>query len=235
MDLLSELIQNVRDDKTIGSDSTLYPEPLIKRYINRAYRGKVAAAFRWPELEDAKKTSTVASQEYYDYPQAWQPDSIWKLTIEGVEMEEDPLVFKDYLYETENDFPDGKKNIWSNQWRRFFVRIEGVAPTTNGNNNISVWGQKVPDALSGSSDTTIFSYSFLEGNEAIVLETVAMLKNKGEDNGQFLSLEAKGLVVSAWNKIKQNQAKYEKTRPFFDVPDLFSRGNSKSKIGDFDI
>ena len=234
MDLFSDIIQAVQDDLTIDDNSTLYPPALVKRAINRA-KWKAEGLFRWPETEDAKKTSTEANQEYYDYPDRWRPDSIWKIKVDGEDLG-DPLVFKDYLHETENDFPNGEKTIWANQWRRFFIRVDGVAPTTNGNNNICVWGQTALPALSNLNDTTIFSYSLPECNIAIAQEAVAILKTKGEDLKlrDMLSGEAKQLLTIAWGKIRQEQSKHEKTLPFFDVPDLFGRSRVKQNTGNFD-
>jgi len=232
MDLFSELQTTVQSDLSVGSESTLFPLATIKLAINRAYR-KAGGLFRWPELEDAKKTSSVSSQEYYDYPDTWQPDSVWKLVVDDQDYG-DPLVFKDYLYEKENDIPSGADYLWSSQWRRFFIY---PTPTSNGNNNICIWGQKVVTALSADADTTIFSYSLPECNEALVLEATAILRYKGQDEqgGQFRSLQAKEILATAFNKIRQNQAHYEKTQPFFSVPDFFSGKNTTATlIGNFD-
>lgn len=230
MDIFVELQTAVYSDLTATSDSTLFPLATVKLAINRAYR-KAAGLFRWPETEDAQKTSTQIGQEYYDYPQNWRPDSAWKLTVDDEDYF-DPLVFKDYLFEKENDIPSGADYLWSTQWRRFFIY---PTPTTAGTNNISVWGVKVVDALSADSDTTIFSYAMPECNDAIVLEAVAILLNKGEDEkaAQFRSLEGKQILTVAWQKIRQEQMKYEKTQPFFEVPDFFARNGSGS-IGKFD-
>ncbi len=235
MDLFSELQAAVQSDLTIDSGSTLFPLTTIKLALNRAYR-KAGGLFRWPETEDAKKTSTKIDHEYYDYPQNWRPDSVWKLKVDGIDYA-DPLVFKDYLYEKENNIPSGATYLWSSQWRRFFIY---PTPTANGNNNICIWGQKVVDSLSADSDTTIFSYSMTECNDAIVNEAVAILKAKGEDNNtsQFRSIQAKQILSIAWDKVRQDQQKYEKTTPFFNVPDFFIRkggGNTSngSPIGNF--
>ena len=219
MDTFSEMQEAVQSDLTVGSESSLFPIATIKSAINRAYV-KTGGLYRWPETEDAKKTSTFASQEYYDYPDTWRPDSIWKLTVDDVDYG-DPVAFKDYLYEKEEDLPSGKTYMWTSQWRRYFIY---PTPTTNGSNNITVWGQEAVTSLSNDSDVTIFSYSMPECNEAIVLEAVAILKNKGEEqkSGVMLSEEAKQILATAWNKVRQEQAKYTKTQSFFDVPDYFS-------------
>lgn len=230
MDLFSELQTAVQSDLTINNNSTLFPLATVKLALNRAYI-KSGGLFRWAETEDAKKTSTQANIEYYDYPNTWRPDSIWKLTVDDQDYGE-PLSFKDYLYEKENDIPSGRDYVWTSQWRRYFIY---PTPTTAGSYNISVWGQKIVDTLTNDTDITIFSYSQPECNEAIVMEAVAILKGKGEDDkgGQFRSAEAKQILAIAWGKVKQDQAKYLKTQPMFDVPNYFGKQNSGYGIGDF--
>lgn len=241
MDDLADLVQAVQDDLNVGEESTLYSPGVIKRSINRAKR-KVEGLYPWPELQDAKKTSSQTNQEYYDYPQNWRSNSIWKLVSvdsEGNEVRygEDPdgspLSFDDYLVWKE-DNPDSTEKKWANQWRRFFV---WPVPTSAGTNNIHVWGIKVTSDLSADSDETVFSHSTPEANEAIVLETVAILKSKGdqEKSGEFRSTEAKQILSVAWSKIKKEMAKYEKNQPFFEVSDLFGANNSKDLRGRFDI
>lgn len=223
MDLFSELIQAVQDDLTIGDESTLFPLAVVKRAINRSYI-KCGALFRWPETEDAQKTSSRSGWEYYDYPQNWRPDSIWKLTIAGVRYGEDPdggpLAFEDYLVWKE-DNPDATDKKWANHWRRFFV---SPTPTADGDFDMVIWGQRIVDQLEADGDVTIWSYSMPECNDAVVDEAVAILKNKGEEpkNGQFYSAKAQATLVIAWGKVRQENTKYKKIQPFFYVPDMFS-------------
>lgn len=235
MNLFSELIQAVQSDMNVDGNSSQFPLATIKLAINRAYI-KSGALFRWPDLEDAKKTGTEAGQEYYDYPENWRPDSIWKLTVDGVRYGENPdgspLVYDDYLNWRE-DKPDSTDKKWANQWRRYFIH---PTPTTNGDNNIIVWGLRNVDTLVNDADVTIFSYSMPECNEAIILETVAILKTKGEDAkaSQFASAEAKQILVVAWSKIKQEQQKYKQVKPLFYVGDMFAgRSDADIKIGNF--
>src|SRR3990167_7812334 len=235
MDTLAQLRAAIQDDLTIGDESTLYSPNLIDRAINRAYR-KVGGLFPWPELQDALKTSTQINQEYYDYPVTWRSNSVWKLTIDDVRYGEEPdgspLSFDDYLNWKE-DYPDSTDKKWANQWRRFFV---WPVPTAAGTNNIHVWGVKVVETLSDDSDTTVFSYSTPEANEAIELEAVAILKSKGDDDksAQFKSIEAKQILVVSWNKIAKEMAKYEKIAPMLDVPNFFGNSSTKDLRGRFD-
>lgn len=236
MDTLADIRLAVQDDLTVGDESTLYSPTLIDRTINRAYR-KVGGLFPWPELQDAKKTSTQINQEYYDYPQNWRSNSIWKLEVDEERYGEDPdgspLSFDDYL-NWQRDNPDSTDKKWANQWRRYFF---SPVPTAHGDNNIHIWGIKVIAVMSEDADTTVFSYSTPELNESIQLETVAILKSKGDDDksAQFKSIEAKQIAVVSWNKIKAENAKYEKNMPFFEVNDMFGGGNSKDLRGRFDI
>ena len=236
MDLFSDIITGVQDDLTIGDESTLYPLATVKRVINRAYR-KAGGLFPWIELQDAKKTSTQTDQEYYDYPSNWRSLSVWKLEVDGDRYGEDPdgspLSFDDYLNWKE-DYPDSTDKKWANQWRRYFIN---PTPTTNGSNNIVIWGQMVTPTLSADGDTTIFSYSSSEGNEAIVLESVAILKSKGEQEkaGEFRSTEAKQILATLWGKVRQEQAKYEKNMPFFNVRNFYGSGSTEDLRGKFNI
>lgn len=234
MDTLGEIRSTVQSDLTVGNESTLYSIETINLAINRAYT-KAGALFPWPELEDSKKTTTQADIDYYDYPSNWKSDSIWKLRVNYIRYGEDPdgspLSFDDYLNWKE-DYPTSTTKKWANQQRRFFI---SPTPTTAGL-LICIWGQMVTETLVNDSDTTIFSYHARECNEAIALETVAILKNKGEleKAGEFRSMEAKQILASAWARIRQEASKYEKNQPLFDVPDYFG-DNNVSNTGMFNI
>jgi hypothetical protein len=95
----------------------------------------------------------------------------------------------------------------------------------------------VTTKLTLDGSVTIFSYSTPEGNEAVVSEAVAILRNKGSEDktGQFRSLEAKQLLSIAWDKIVKEKAKYEKNQPFFNVPNFFGDTSTKDLRGLFDI
>lgn len=237
MDTFAELVAAVQSDLTIGAETSFITPITVKLAINRAYR-KAGGLVRWPETEDSKTTSTVLSQEYYDYPDNWRPDSMWKLKVDNVRYGEgidgSPLVFSDFLNFKE-DYPDSLEKKWSTQWRRYFI---SPIPSTDGNNNIEIWGQKVVDKLVNDADVTIFTYSLPECNDAIVMEAEAILKRKADqaqEASTFFSPEAKQILLVAWNKIKQENDKNEKNEPMFNVPDMFKHTNASSStdIGDF--
>ncbi len=220
----------------IGDESSLYPLTAVKLAINRAYR-KAGGLFRWPETEDAKKTSTQIN-EYYDYPDNWRPDSVYRLEVDDEQYGEtpdgSPMRFDDYLtWRRDSLNANSTEKKWANQWRRYFIY---PVPAAVGTNNISIWGQKTVDALSGDSDITIFSFAYPECNDAIILEAKKILKARVENQkaSEELGAESKLILSVAWGKIRQEQAKYEKTQPFFDVPDLFGKSaKDKYRVGNF--
>jgi hypothetical protein len=235
MDNLLDIRSAVQDDLTIDDQSTLFSPSLIDRVINRAYI-KCATVYRWPQLEDAKTTSTQAGIETYDYPQGWRPNSLYRLEVDNIQYGEDPdgspLNFSDYLIWRRDDANAvSAERKWANQQTRYFIY---PVPVAVGLNNITIWGSKNVTSLIFDSDLTIFSYNMPECNEAILLETLAILKSKGENDNssQFKSSEAKGILVIAYNKLRQEQSKYERNQPMFDVTDMFSNGRNR-KIGNF--
>jgi len=243
LEFFSDLISAVQNDLSLGSETSLISPDTVKLALNRAYV-KIGAMFKWQETKDALKTSSLANHEYYNYPKNWRPDSIWKLTVDGVDYG-DPLSFGDYQYEKEQNNPSGLTKKWANYGRRYFI---DPTPTTNGDKNILVWGYKFVDLLTLNTDITIFSYSNPEINEAIVLEAEAILKNKGElqqaqrpgivVGANLLSQEARSIVVTTWTKISQEQAKMIRTKPQWIIPDLFPsnqavRRANRSNIGNF--
>ena len=236
MDTLSEMREVVQSDLNVSSTSSLFPSDTIDSALNRAYR-KAGGLFRWPSLEDAKKTSTKEDHEYYDAPETWRPDSIFRLQVDGDQYGEtpdgSPMNYADYLqWRADSDNDNSTEKKWAVQWLRFFIY---PVPDADGDNNICVWGMKNVEILDEDEDTTIFSYNSPECNEAIVLEAVAILKSKGEaeESSQFKSAEAKQILIVAFDKIRKEQSKYEKTQPFFEVGDMFGEGTTKQKIGDF--
>ena len=221
-------------DLNASSNSSLYPSDTVQLALNRAYQ-KAATLFRWPMLSDAKTTSTVANNEYYDEPSTWRPNSTWRLevgtTLYGQGDDGNPMNFSDYLiWKSENaNSTDTKWSVFNG----FFFMYP--IPTTNASSDITIWGQKNVTELANDGDVTIFSYSMPECNDAIVLEAGAILKKKGELEkvGQMYSDEAKQILILAFKKLSSEKAKYEKIQPGWDIQDYFGRSQVKNTIGRF--
>lgn len=240
MDSFSEMQTALKSDLNVSNNSSLFPTATLKLALNRAYI-KAGRLFRWPQLEDALKTTTQANWYYYDAPRNWSPDSMWRVEVNdevyGEEPDHSAMDYHDFLdWRADEDNENSTDLKWATQWLRFFIY---PTPTVAGL-QICVWGQKNVSQLVNDSDTTIFSYNSPEGNEAIVMEAREILKLKGEDdkaknNELMLSPKALGTLTTMYNKIRQETAKVEKTQPFFHVTDMFGRGNSRNLIGRFDI
>lgn len=228
-----DIYEAVQSDMNVLDEAPLFPLATIKDAVNRSYV-KCHSIYKWPGKEWAKKTSTQANIEYYDYPSDFEDDSIWRIEVDDEQYGEDPdgspTRFEDYLiWRRDSANANSTDKKWSTQKRRFFIY---PVPTAVGSYNITVWGRKVPPALSGDSDTTIFSNSMPVGNEAVVMEAEAILRAKGEEekSSLFRSQEAKQILVTAWDKIRKEQDKYEKLEPFFEVTDMFGKQNTKENI-----
>jgi hypothetical protein len=224
MDLFSDMVQGVQDDLTLGAESSFISPEIIKRAINRAKR-KVEGLFRWPETEDAKTLTLTGDADYLDFPQLWRPDSAWKLKVNDQDYGK-PLTFKSFQSEQDNDWPSGREVAWTKQWKRYFAY-----PAFLTGDVVTLWGLTNLEDLVEDEDTTIFSYSMPEVNEAIVLEAAKILKSKEEEqnSGEMLSAEAKGIVVVAWSRIKQDSTTEEELAPMLDVPDFFAPTSSTRK------
>lgn len=229
---LQDIREAVQSDLSVGTESSLFAPATIDLAINRAYT-KIGGMFKWEETKDAQKTSAKASHEYYEYPENFRPLSIWKLTVDGQDYG-DPLIYKDYLYEKENNWPSGKSKAWSNFGRRYFIY---PTPTAEGSFNIAIHGYKFVDKLVENSDITIFSYSNPEINEAIAMEAHEILMHKGEPEkdrsgnvigNDLLSSKAKGIVVTVWTKLSQEQSKLVRTTQQFTHVDMFG---SRLRLG----
>lgn len=239
MDTFDDLRNAVKSDINWSPTGGFISTDDIDRAINMAYYS-AGGMHKWPDLEEALHTNSKSTQEYYQYPQYFYPESIWKLTVDSVDYG-DPVLFKDYLYEKENNFPSGLKKLWSSRGRQYFIY---PTPTTNGSGNIVIWGFKVVATLSALLDTTIFSYVMRNCNRAICLEAAAILKMKGEDLqetivprvGEMRDLKATALLNQEWARLRMERMKREGTRPMWDVPDYFRTnvgGMKNTKIGDF--
>ena len=238
MNTLSDFRTEVQSALNVGDNSSLFPPTTIDRVLNRAYI-KCARLFRWPQLEDAKLTTTQTDHEYYDFPDGWSPDSMYKLQIGddyyGDEPDFSSMAFQDYLnWKADEDNEDSTEKKWAVHGNQYFIY---PTPTEAGL-VISIWGQKnVTKMTVGDDDaTTIFSENMPECNEAIVLESIAMLKKKGESDkvGELFSAEAKGILAVAFNKLKQESAKEEKEQPMLEVTDMFGEPSASETIGRFD-
>lgn len=230
MNTFLEMQTELQSRLSITGSSSFYTLARIKSELNDIHIW-AGSLFDWPALKDARRTSSIAGNYYYDYPSTFRPESIWTIEIDGKEY--NPKDFDDFMDYKRNNPSDTSKRIFANYGLQYFVF---PTPTANGTNNIDVWGFKNAPALSADGDKTIFSDYDPAGNEAIVKQALAVLQAKGKDKktGQIEDAEAKAILAGIYQKILQNRQRYQKLdHPRFDVPDYFGSSLAKYKIGNF--
>lgn len=204
METLGDIRQALEDDLSVETTDVFYTQALLNRYINRAYKA-IANLYPWQETQRALKRDTIANQEYVTYPDNLKTDSVNYITVDG---EEHKLIsFRDYQRFKE-EHPNSTKKLASDYRRKLFIH---PTPTTNGNGNINVWGNEVPDELSGDSAQHIFAYqSVLE--EAIYMYALglALMKGRGShyERGKTMLGDAFTMARNEWTSQRRRQAEY---------------------------
>lgn len=215
--------------------STYFTPTRIESAIDDAYL-TVASMKPWGEIRKGFVTNTIASQEYYDYPNNCQSESIFKISVDG-DSKYEKLNFEDYLRDVENNYiPDRK--YWSEFGRQIFIH---PIPTTTGSANLIFWGTIQAASLTGDGDVTMFTDWCDPLNEAIMqfaladlLQGLDTITSKNSSTLSQLAL-AKGeaIVNREYKKIADRLQRKLKDRPQFAVPDFF--GSSSDNIGNFSI
>ena len=237
MDSLSDFRTAVQSGVNVGANSSLYTPTIIDRVINRSYI-KCYRLYRFPQLKDAKLTTTQANIAYYDMPDTWSPDSMYRLTVNGDENpygdapDFSPMVFQDFLdWKADSNNTSSTDKKWAVHGNQYHF-----TPTpTEANLVISIWGQKNADALTLDASETIFTDNMPECNEAVVEEAIAILQHKGEKDqvGQLFSAKSQGILAIAFSKLKQETPKEEKENPMLQVKDMFGKASVTDTIGRF--
>lgn len=236
MNTRSELVTELQAQLLASSNASIYPESRLITLIQNAYQW-AAGLHNWQALNDAKKTTVEANQYYYDYPDVFKDNSIYRIEIndsdgDNSDDEYDRKAFEDFL-DYRNNYPSSTKRIFANHGKRYFI---APTPTARIENGLVVWGNKLleKDALDEEDDTTIFSYSAIEGNEAIVRKAFSTaIKRIDRQQGQEEETVARGMLAELWNhEIAHSQRDQRIQHPKFDVPDFFGAAGG-SPIGRF--
>ena len=219
-----EMQTAVLDDLGKTTTDPFYTLVMIKRYINRA-KNRVEGAHNWPHLERSMKRDSEAS-EYYNYPENWKQDSIYKLKFDDDDYTK--VRFSDYLKHQEDD---GTDEIFSDFRNRFFIH---PAPTSVITHGIEIWGQEYSADLSGDSDTTPFTLE-REIEEIICNVARGMVvqkdKSKRKEGIEIVREEMTRLEIINHRILKRKSSYHFKDRSMFEKLNLFP-GDS-TKIGNF--
>jgi hypothetical protein len=191
----------------------------------------------WTFKEGDLKTTSV-DDEYYDYPDNFEDESISRLTVAGKEYEK--KLFADYQKYFQNN-PTATDRFWSEHLRFYFINQNAY---TVGDEIVLLGTLRAP-ALSSDNDLLPFSYASdnkeNSGNRAIIqlayAEALSSDKKKNPSQGALEEKRGYGMLDVIWAPMAARKAaEQSQDRPFFDVPDYFAnggRGNSKNIIGNF--
>lgn len=227
---LLEMTTAILDDLGKSTSDPFYTTDIIKRYVNRS-KNRIEGAHDWAQLERAVKRDSEAN-EYYNYPENWKQDSIYKLKYNGDNY--DKVKFADYLRYQEDEGSNSSDKIFSDFRNRFFIN---PAPTEVVTNGIVFWGQEYSDDMSADGDESPFT---LENEiEEIIIElaiATALKKSRGSmyTLGVARERDALTMLEVANRKIMKRKSSYKyKNREQFKRMDLFPRNTSE--IGNFTI
>jgi hypothetical protein len=220
--------------------STYFTETRINDALDDAYLA-VAAARQWADIKKGFVSHTISGENYYDYPENCQTESIFKISVDG-DSKYEKLDFEDFLQFIE-DFPTETRKIWSEYARQIFVF---PTPTVTGTANLIFWGIIQPTSLTVDGDVTMFSDWADSLNMAIVQYAYADLVQNFDTTGTkgtiTRSQQARDLgdkiIAQEYGKIALRLQRKHKDRPQFYVPDFFATGTNDSgyddDIGRFD-
>lgn len=213
-----EMQNAIYDDLGKSNTDPFYTLAIIKRYINRA-KNRVEAAHDWPHLERSDIRNSEANQEYYNYPENWKQDSIYKLKFDGDDY--DKVRFKDYLKYQEDNGNNATDKIFSDFRNRFFIN---PAPTSVVTGGIEMWGQEYSADMSADADTTPFTLE-REIEEIIcnVARGMAIQKDKSKrkEGIEIVREEMTRLEIINHRILKRQSSYRMKDRKMFEKIDLF--------------
>lgn len=226
-----ELQTAIRDDLSIETGDIFYSDAYIQRIINRSVKW-FAGLHQWQQTQLAYYRNSIAGQEYYNYPERFKTDTIWKLSFNGEDY--DRTTFSEYLkYQEDNGVPNDE--LFSDFRRQFFIN---PAPTSIS--EITVWGHLVPEDMSADADTHAFSGE-TDPEEVILKYALGLALKKGRGSLYSKGVEeisaAKSIAKSIWKKQKQEQSKYKtKDVVMFDYVNILpvNGGERRTQNGSFE-
>jgi len=179
---LSEFLTELNNRIAAAKVSGFWTDAMKKQWINKAGE-RVCNYHRWKALEYAVTTKTKANQEYYDYPDEFQEDSIYHLEVDGKE------------YTRCNNWDDYQNYKANESTDKVFVSHDGfyfINPTPEeADLVIDLWGIRKWKKLVNDNDEAITP---TELDEAIIKLALAICLQKerrySEANAEIAEVEA---------------------------------------------
>jgi len=232
METLGELRQALQDDLSVEATDVFYTETILNRFINRAHR-TLANLYPWQEVQKAKKRSTQAGQEYYDYWDDIRTDSVFLLKVDGKEHKK--INFRE-LERLKESNPNSTDRYYSDFGRRLFIF---PVPTTDGTDNVHAWGHETPGEMTDDTDKHIF-YNQNVLSEALYMYSngLALMKGRGShyDRGKALISDAIAMSRNEWTSQQLRQSEYKNTETTaWEHLDIMQEDNGGYRRGNFSI
>ena len=206
--------------------STYFTTTRVEDQIDDSYL-TVAAARQWPDIKKGFVTHTEAGEDYYDYPDNCQTESVFKISVDG-ESDYDKWDFEDFMKEVE-DNPNATKRKFAEYGRQIFIF---PTPTTTGTANLILWGVIQAASLTDDGDVTMFTDWSDVLNEAIEQDAYGNLIQNIDPNKSLAAIaNADKIITREYKKIADRLQRKLKNEPQFLVPDFF--GTSSGNIGGF--
>lgn len=206
--------------------STYFTDTRIEDQIDDSYV-TVAGARQWPDIKKGFVTHTEAGEDYYDYPDNCQSESVFKISVDG-ESDYEKWDFEDFMKEVE-DNPNSTVKKFAEYGRQIFIF---PTPTTTGSANLILWGVIQAAAMTDDGDVTMFTDWDDTLNEAVEQDAYGnLIQNKDPNKSLAAIANSEKIITRAWKKISDRLQRKLKNEPQFDVPDFF--GTSSGDIGGF--
>lgn len=206
--------------------STYFTPTRINDQIDDSYL-TVASARQWPDIKKGFITNTIAGDDYYDYPDNCQSESVFKISVDG-ESDYKKLDFEDFMKIVEDNSTSTDK-IFSEYGRQIFIF---PTPTVTGSGNLILWGVIQAASLSADESVTMFTDWCDALNEAIEQDAYGNLIQNIDPNKSLSAVTNSEKIISReYKKIADRLQRKLKDQVQFEVPDFF--GSSSGDIGTF--
>lgn len=228
MRTFSELQSDLKDMLSVnGLSSSFFSDTTsitsyIKNILNKGYEW-AHGLYDWPFMERALSgMSTVAAQEYYQYPTSpftFKTNGITRIEINGDKYEKHEI----------NDYRDFKINYPSQTNMKIFAdsqRFFFIFPYPTSTYTMDVWGIIKPDVLANDADTTMFYDGEPDGEEAILLKaySIAMRKAGRTPEAREAIEEATAMLKNMADKFQARKNPLMIDKPMFTQVDYLRPG-----------
>lgn len=214
----------ILNDFSATSTDSFITLTIVKSYINRQER-RIAGLYPWPHTKTAEVRDSEVNQEYYNYPEDWVQDSIYRLEFNNEK--HDPTDFDDYeQYKKENNASEKR---FANFENKYFINPTPSSAIVGG---ISIWGHKLPANMVNDADLSPFAEDPEIEEEIINLTRAALMqKQRGSYLTAGLNLEKDTLakITAIWKKTYMKKAKFmTRSRSMFNPIDILGQPSSRS-------